>query len=77
MRAGCLGVLAMAACVRSVSVPCDDGTVCPEGTQCVVGGCSSLACGDGMLDTDLGESCDDGNHLSHDGCSSKIGRAHV
>src|SRR5262245_26807147 len=70
MRAGCLGVLAMAACVRSASVSCDDGTVCPEGTRCVAGGCSSLACGDGTLDVDLGETCDDKNHRSHDGCSS-------
>jgi cysteine-rich repeat protein len=70
MRAGCLGVLAMAACVRSASVTCDDGTVCPEGTRCVAGGCSSLACGDGRLDLDLGETCDDSNHQSHDGCSS-------
>ena len=30
--------------------------------------CTS-ACGDGNVDTNLGEECDDGNHVSGDGCS--------
>jgi len=28
-------------------------------------------CGDGEVDIELGESCDDGNNLNLDGCSSK------
>lgn len=31
----------------------------------------SLACGDGQLDTDLGEQCDDNNILPGDGCDPK------
>jgi len=28
------------------------------------------ACGDGVVQTQDGEQCDDGNRLDHDGCSS-------
>src|SRR3989344_5330070 len=29
-----------------------------------------LICGDGVIDTDFGEACDDGNAVSGDGCSA-------
>ncbi len=31
--------------------------------------CSSILCGNGVIDTDNGETCDDGNRLGGDGCS--------
>ena len=29
------------------------------------------SCGDGIVDTDVGEECDDGNNLADDTCVSK------
>lgn len=43
--------------------PCEAGEVCDART----GTCASSACGDGVLHT--GESCDDGNDASGDGCA--------
>jgi cysteine-rich repeat protein len=70
MRAWWLPVCGLIACVRSQAVTCADGTLCPEGFSCVVGGgCAAVGpCGDGVIN--VGEECDDGNHASHDGCSS-------
>jgi large repetitive protein len=34
------------------------------------GGCKIPQCGDGYLNTNLGEECDDGNNSELDGCSS-------
>ena len=47
---------------------CDDGDLLWGGrcAQCV----RRAVCGDGILERDLGESCDDGNLLNFDGCSS-------
>jgi cysteine-rich repeat protein len=62
--------LGLIGCVRSASVECDDGRLCPAGFMCVADGCRRVtACGDGELG--VGEECDDGNSLSHDGCSSR------
>lgn len=40
-------------------------TACPT-----AGGSVGLTCGDGVLDADLGETCDDGNAENGDGCSA-------
>lgn len=64
---------------------CDPGTGCiapdaPDQTLCSPDGklwCESGACvvknlcGNGVIDTDVGETCDDSNKLSWDGCSDK------
>ncbi|WP_437941066.1 hypothetical protein [Sorangium sp. So ce341] len=57
-------------------VPCDE-RYCPNGYICIKnieGGfrchSSDLPCGDGTIDTDLGEVCDDGNMEGGDGCSA-------
>ncbi len=51
---------------------CDEGTANNTGAY---GGCNANCtlgpyCGDGMLQLQFGESCDDGNGNSGDGCSS-------
>ena len=51
---------------------CTDDLLCPFDTQCADLGthskCVPLTCGDGIIDEEFGESCDDGNTLSGDGC---------
>jgi cysteine-rich repeat protein len=60
---------ACAGCVRSHAVTCDDGRLCPSDYVCVPNGCRAIGeCGDGYVNVD--EECDDGNLMSHDGCSS-------
>ena len=52
----------------------DGGTVDPCAAAGLPPGCETEvapACGDGMLNTDLGEECDDGNALPGDCCSGK------
>jgi cysteine-rich repeat protein len=44
---------------------CDDGG---ESVECDAD-CTPSACGDGHVNTVAGESCDDGNLVSGDGCS--------
>jgi cysteine-rich repeat protein len=64
--------VAKRACIR-----CGDGIPEP-GEQCDTGGqtttcdadCTTVACGDGIVNTAAGELCDDGNEQSGDGCSS-------
>ena len=49
----------------------DCDTVCPEGSSCVEGFCTAPpGCGDGIVQAELGETCDDGNFFDGDGCSS-------
>jgi cysteine-rich repeat protein len=45
-----------------------DGTACGAAGACLGGECVPAACGNGHLERD--ESCDDGNLINHDGCSS-------
>lgn len=60
------------ACAEPTFVDC--GTyVCPVGLVCAPGGrCVDVIrpCGDSVLDTSLGETCDDGNTQAGDGCSA-------
>ena len=51
---------------------CDDGLPCNGEEVCSMGGCEPgpiPECGDGSLDTECGEVCDDGNEIDGDGCS--------
>jgi hypothetical protein len=51
-----------------------DGTACDaagdgnEDEICVSGECAESRCGDGYVDSDAGEECDDGNNEIQDGC---------
>jgi cysteine-rich repeat protein len=51
---------------------CDDGRNLSTYNQSGCGpGCKAVArCGDGRVDGLWGETCDDGNTVSHDGCSA-------
>ena len=52
--------------------PCDDGVTCTIEDSCIAGTCSgdSVTCGDGTVQSSCGETCDDGNTSSGDGCSA-------
>jgi cysteine-rich repeat protein len=53
---------------------CDNGAdMNGPGTGCSKDCLSNETCGNGVLDTATSEECDDGNSLSHDGCSSGCG----
>lgn len=64
------------ACGGGVATACaDDGDPCNGEEVCVtaMGGCSSVnppVCGDDNVDSDCGETCDDGNNVGGDGCSA-------
>jgi cysteine-rich repeat protein len=47
---------------------CGPGDSCDAGLRCDMSLCVESFCGDGFVD--VGESCDDGNDVDHDGCSS-------
>lgn len=51
-----------------VNVP--NGTACGSIGVCLAGTCTPGGCGNGIVEHDRGEECDDSNLLSHDGCSS-------
>jgi cysteine-rich repeat protein len=55
------------------AIVCPTGIVCPDGTTCAAAQpvCIVNPCGNGRVDT--GETCDDGNILSGDGCSPTCG----
>lgn len=65
-----LGILSSSACLSSKTDSCSDGRYCPEGYKCVVdrGECIRATCGDGIVQ--IGEMCDDGNHIDGDGCGA-------
>lgn len=50
--------------------PADDGTSCGSNRECTSGRCIAVGCGNGDLEEDLGEECDDGNLVDGDGCDS-------
>jgi len=58
-------------CIGGYSEACDDGD---ENSDTRPGACrrdcSAPACGDGIVDTPIGEECDDGNVIDGDGCSA-------
>ena len=50
---------------------CPSGRVCPPGSSCDANRdtCISDSCGNGILEGQAGEMCDDGNNIAGDGCS--------
>ncbi len=48
---------------------CDDGNTVDDGNGCSADCKTNTHCGNGTLETNLGEVCDDGNNVSGDGCS--------
>src|SRR5882762_8433534 len=73
-RLAALGVATVAllfsGCLSISSIRCDDGGACPSGLRCAAAGdrpiCVPQTCGNGVPDP--GETCDDGNNVSGDGC---------
>jgi cysteine-rich repeat protein len=62
-------------CPADMAMPdgtlCDDGNACTVQDQCLAGTCTGAGvCGDGVLQTECGEQCDDGNRIDGDGCDS-------
>jgi cysteine-rich repeat protein len=65
-------------CSAGAPLDCDDGDVCTaDGCDAVSGclhdpipECVSGSCGDGALQPELGEECDDGNQEGGDGCAA-------
>ncbi len=53
------------ACVRTQTVACEDGRVCPESTRCVGDRCVPVTCGDGSIQ---GVEVCDGEHLGGADC---------
>jgi len=45
-----------------------DGTSCGSGLICIDDECAESSCGDGFVDADAGEECEDGNETAFDGC---------
>lgn len=67
---GCNSSCQIEVCGNSVV---DAGEACDMGTSDSIscdGDCSAATCGDGHVNTQAGESCEDGNTNSGDGCSS-------
>ncbi len=66
-------VAVMAACVTDgVDIEkCSSGLWCPPASSCSADGqkCYPDGCGDGLVDRNNGEVCDDGNFTDGDGCS--------
>jgi uncharacterized repeat protein (TIGR01451 family) len=54
------------------TAPCSDGNTCTVLDVCSDGECTgtSVECGDGTLQIDCAEECDDGNLIDDDGCSN-------
>lgn len=64
---GCATAAELAACAAT-----SDGSACATDSltngTCTLGVCRPTDCGDGLVG--VGEACDDGNHISGDGCSA-------
>src|SRR5205823_15089697 len=56
-------------CFDPLQCSSGDGQQCGAHGTCEGGDCVASVCGDGVVER--GETCDDGNALSHDGCSSR------
>lgn len=69
-----LAVVALIArgCREPAAQICVGGRYCPAGTKCTATGdaCITDHCGDGVVQPEFGEVCDDGNKKDNDGCSA-------
>lgn len=54
--------------VKTKNETCDDGVLAGGYNQCAPGCVWGPRCGDGILQTEFGEQCDDGNFKEDDGC---------
>ncbi len=66
--AGCASPPAIAACDGLTELGAC--TIANGPGECRGGVCVPASCGNGLVDTTLGEVCDDGNNLDDDGCSA-------
>ena len=55
--------------ILDIGEECDDGTSNSRTPNACRPGCHLPVCGDGIVDSEFGEVCDDGNTRSGDGCS--------
>jgi cysteine-rich repeat protein len=60
-------------CTDPTFEPCSDEVVCARGSHCTADkhGCTESRCGNGVIDSEDDEVCDDGNANNGDGCSSE------
>lgn len=61
------------ACVDGACLPgapASDGAMCGMDRVCEMACCRPSVCGDGLVDPDAGEVCDDGNDFGGDGCEN-------
>jgi cysteine-rich repeat protein len=49
----------------------EDGKTCGSNKSCFAGLCLDDVCGDGVINENLGEDCDDGNNIDDDECSNR------
>jgi hypothetical protein len=60
-------------CIQSSLIYCGDDLVCPHGTSCDLTNHTCISCGNGVVDPDFLETCEDTDsttkYLNHDGCS--------
>lgn len=69
--------LSVSACLPSLGTACGFGW-CLEGQSCIhvtpaeaiCTSATTAGCGDGVVDVEAGEICDDGNNINGDGCSA-------
>jgi cysteine-rich repeat protein len=71
MIAASMTILGAMSCELTDTTVCPSGRRCPPGMQCAAAQdvCISTGCGDGILDLEAGELCDDGNIIDGDGCN--------
>ncbi len=68
LAAGASLLLALPACLEPKTIVCDSGNLCPPGMKCVTADalalngklCINVDCGDGVVNKEAGEECDDG-----------------
>ena len=63
--------------ILDIGEECDDGTSNSRTPNACRPGCHLPVCGDGIVDSEFGEVCDDGNTQSGDGCSADCKSAEI
>jgi cysteine-rich repeat protein len=67
-----LAAFAAVGCQKAESVTCPSGRICPKGYTCTPNDdvCIFGPCGNGIVEPDQGENCDDGNKNNEDHCTN-------